>query len=88
MIPRMRNPDRALTRLDEIKAELEPLEKQRDKLRKEASELVIVALKAKKPPTEVADRSPFSHAHVRTLARLAGLPPAKRSKAVPKTPVE
>ncbi len=65
-------------RLDAITTELEPLEKRRDELREEASKLVVELLKAGAAPTEVANRSPFSAAHVRTLARVAGLPPARR----------
>lgn len=64
-------------RLDAITAELEPLETQRSKLREEASRIAIDLLKAGAPPTEVARRSPFSAAHLRTLARIAGLPPGK-----------
>lgn len=66
------------TRLDTITAELDSIETQRDKLRKEAADLAVALLKADAPPTEVARRSPFSAAHVRTLARIAGLPPAPR----------
>lgn len=70
-------------RLDAVAAELKPLEERRDELREEASKVVVELLKAGAAPTEVAERSPFSAAHVRTLARIAGLPPAKR-RAAPK----
>jgi hypothetical protein len=63
-------------RLDAITAELGTIEPRRDNLRKEAAELTVALLKAEAPPTEVAKRSPFSAAHVRHLARVAGLPPA------------
>ena len=65
-------------RLDAITDELTPLENRRNELREEASKLAVELLKAGAPPTEVAARSPFSAAHVRTLARIAGLPPARR----------
>lgn len=65
-------------RLDAITAELDPLEGRRTELREEASKLAVDLLKAGAPPTEVANRSPFSAAHLRTLARIAGLPPASR----------
>lgn len=64
-------------RLDAITAELDPLEGRRAELREEASKLAVELLKAGAAPTEVADRSPFSAAHLRTLARIAGLPPAR-----------
>lgn len=64
-------------RLDAITAELLPLEARRTELREEASRIAIDLLKAGAPPTEVAHRSPFSAAHLRTLARIAGLPPGK-----------
>lgn len=76
----MTNLTSKFARLDAITAELAPLEEQRTKLREEAADLVIALLKSHAPPTEVADRSPFSAAHVRTLARIAGLPPARRGK--------
>lgn len=68
-------------RLDAITAELDPLEGRRTELREEASKLAVELLKAGAAPTEVADRSPFSAAHLRTLARIAGLPPAKRGRS-------
>lgn len=74
----MTDPTDGLARLDAITAELAPIETQREKLRHEASELVVALLKAGAAPTDVANRSPFSAAHVRTLARIAGLPPARR----------
>lgn len=64
-------------RLDAITAELGPLETRRNELREEASQLAVALLKAGAAPTEVARRSPFSAAHTRTLARIAGLPPGK-----------
>lgn len=64
-------------RLDAITAELDPLETRRSELRDEASQLAVALLKAGAPPTEVARRAPFSAAHLRTLARIAGLPPGK-----------
>lgn len=74
----MTNPTRKFARLDAITAELAPIEEQRDKLREEASKLAVELLKAGAAPTDVARRSPFSAAHLRTLARIAGLPPARR----------
>lgn len=70
-------------RLDAITTELDPLEKRRTELREEASKLAVDLLKGGAPPTEVAERSPFSAAHLRTLARIAGLPPARRGGPAP-----
>lgn len=69
---------RKFERLDAITAELAPIEDQRTKLREEASKIAVELLKADASPTEVAKRAPFSAAHLRTLARIAGLPPARR----------
>lgn len=44
---------------------------------------VLAALKAGRPPMGVADLSPFSDAHLRQLARGAGIPAAKKGKRVP-----
>lgn len=76
----MTDPAGKFTRLDAITAELAPLEEHVHHLRDEASTLVVELLKAGAGPTEVANRSPFSAAHVRTLARIAGLPPARRGR--------
>jgi hypothetical protein len=62
--------------LDAVTAELREIEKRREPLRDRAAELVVAALRKDMPPSEVAARSPFSAAHVRTLAREAGIPPA------------
>lgn len=64
--------------LDAITARLSKIDKERDKLRERAAQLVVSLLEAKELPSEVANRSPFSGGHVRTLARVAGIPPAKR----------
>lgn len=62
--------------LDAVTAELRKIDQRRTGLRDRAKELVIAALRKDVPPTEVADRSPYSHAYVRTLAREHGIPPA------------
>jgi hypothetical protein len=41
---------------------------------------VLDALRAGRPPKRVAELSPFSDAHLRQLARDAGIPPAVRGK--------
>jgi len=69
-----------LGELDAVTAQLTKLDKRRQELRDRASALVVDILRTGMPPTEVANRSPFSAAHVRTLARVAGLPPARRGK--------
>lgn len=67
--------------LDAVTAQIRRLDEKRTPLLERAKELVIEKLKAGLPPKEVADHSPYSDAHVRTLARVAGIPPARRGKA-------
>lgn len=67
--------------LDALTAQIRKLDEKRAPLLERARELVIEKLKAGLPPTEVANHSPYSDAHVRTLARVAGIPPARRGKA-------
>lgn len=69
-----------LDQLAAITAELKPLEERREALREKASQLAVQLLRAGIPPTEVANHAPFSAAHLRTLARIAGIPPAKRGR--------
>lgn len=64
-------------RLDAVTAQIKKLDEKRAPLIEEAKQLVVALLKADEPPTEVADHSPFSAAHNRTLARIAGIPPAR-----------
>jgi hypothetical protein len=44
---------------------------------------VVAALKAGKRPTDVASWSPFTAAHLRKLARGAGVPAGKKGSAPP-----
>ena len=53
-----------------------------DESRKASTADVIDALKAGVPPTKVAALSPFTATHVRKLARDAGIPPARKGKAL------
>jgi hypothetical protein len=46
--------------------------------RKATHEAALAALRAGVAPTEVARRSPYTEAHVRKLARAAGIPPRQR----------
>lgn len=73
----MNNLTSTFAQLDAVTAELVPLEARRNELREQAARLVVELIKDGAAPTEVAARSPFSAAHVRTLARIAGLPPGK-----------
>jgi hypothetical protein len=66
--------------LDAVTAQIRKLDEKRAPLLERARGLVIEKLKEGLPPTEVADHSPYSDSHVRTLARVAGLPPARRGK--------
>jgi hypothetical protein len=44
---------------------------------------VVAALQAGRRPTDVASWSPFTSAHLRKLARLAGVPKAKKGDSPP-----
>ncbi len=66
--------------LDAVTARIRRLDQKRAPLLERAKELVIEKLRAGLPPTEVAEHSPYSDAHVRTLARVAGIPPARRGR--------
>lgn len=70
--------ERAFAELSSITEQLAAIEAQRTPLRDRAAELVVELLKADQQPSAVTAKSPFSDAHVRTLARVAGLPPARR----------
>lgn len=74
--------------LDAVTARLGKIEKEREQLRDRATDLVLAALRKQVPPTEVADRSPFSSAHVRKLARDSGIPPAPPGIKPKKRPVD
>lgn len=65
-----------MVELGAVTARLKRVETEREKLRDKATELVVAALKKQVPPTQVANQSPFSPAHVRKLARDNGIPPA------------
>lgn len=69
----MTTPDRALRTLDAATAHYRELEKAHDTV----VTAILSALRAGAAPTEVANRSPFTAAHVRKLAREAGIPPAR-----------
>lgn len=45
---------------------------------------VLAALRAGKRPTDVVDRSPFTAAYVRRLARDQGIEPASKARTEPK----
>jgi hypothetical protein len=66
-----------LKALDAAAAKFRKIDAERDRAREKVIEAVVAALKADVPPTVVADRSPFTAAYVRTVAREHGIPPAK-----------
>jgi hypothetical protein len=69
----MTTPDQALDALDAATARYREMEQAHDGV----VAAILAALRAGAGPTEVANRSPFTAAHVRKLAREAGIPPAK-----------
>lgn len=66
-----------LKALDSATRKYRQTEAAHEKARGEAVTAVVAALRADVPPTVVAARSPFTAAHVRTIAREHGIPPAR-----------
>lgn len=65
--------------LDEVTAQTRRYrrtEKAHDEAREAVVAAVVAALKARVPPTRVADASPFTASYVRKLAREHGIEPA------------
>lgn len=71
-------PDSILKALLGARKRFEQAERALEKARSEVKDLAIEALKAGAAPTEVAERSPYTAAHLRQIAREAGIPPAKK----------
>jgi hypothetical protein len=75
-------------RLDDIRAHLRAAGDEyyaakgaMDNARDALNPLIVEALKAGVPPSEVQSLSHLSHATIRTIRRAAGLPPAQRGGA-------
>lgn len=68
---------RLLKALDEATELYEATEAAHEAAREQAVSAVLSALRQGVEPTVVAERSPFTAAYVRRLARDAGIPPAK-----------
>lgn len=66
-----------LDALDAATARFHEADRAREEARREVIGAVVAALRAGGLPTEVAGRSPFTAAHVRTIAREHGIPPAR-----------
>lgn len=66
-----------LEALDEATCQYRQTEADHDAAREAAVTAVLTALRAGKRPTDVAERSPFTPAYVRRLARENGIEPAK-----------
>lgn len=73
----MTKAERPLGDLAAATARYRRADKAREAAHDEVVAEIIAALKAGEMPTEVAAQSPFTAAHVRKLAREAGIPPAK-----------
>ncbi|WP_154080457.1 hypothetical protein [Streptomyces mobaraensis] len=63
--------------LDQATRHYRDTEEAHEAARQQAVEAVLTALRAGKRPTDVADRSPFSPAYVRRIARENGIAPAR-----------
>lgn len=81
----MNDTEKALAELDKITARFRETEQAHNASRDAAVEAVIAALRAGARPTDVTDRSPFSPAHVRNLARENGIKPARKGDRSPKS---
>lgn len=66
-----------MTKLDEATARYRETEDAHDKARDSATAAVVEALRAGERPTDVTNRSPFTAAYVRRIARENGIEPAK-----------
>lgn len=66
-----------LTKLDQATAHYRETEAAHDKARDAAATAVVEALRAGERPTDVTNRSPFTAAYVRRIARENGIEPAK-----------
>lgn len=76
---------KALEELDAATAEYEATKGPHERARDRVATAVLAALRAEVEPTVVADRSPFTAAYVRRLARDAD-PPIPAAKPGPKPP--
>lgn len=70
--------EQALAALDKTTRDYRRTEKAHEASREAAVQAVVTALRAGARPTDVTDRSPFSPAHVRNLAREHGIQPARK----------
>lgn len=66
-----------MTNLDQATARYRETEEAHDKARDAAAAAVVEALRAGERPTDVTNRSPFTAAYVRRIARENGIEPAK-----------
>ena len=71
---------RALAELDATTKRYRRTEKAHEESRDASIAAVVAALKAGARPTEVTERSPFSPAHVRNLAREHGIAPRRKGR--------
>jgi hypothetical protein len=69
--------DDPMTKLDEATVRYRETEEAHKDARTEAAIAVVEALRAGKAPTEVTQRSPFTAAYVRQIARKNGIEPAR-----------
>lgn len=75
---------KALEELDAATAEYEATEETHDRARDRVVAAIVAALRAEVEPTVVADRSPFTAAYIRRLAREAGVPAARPGPKPPR----
>lgn len=68
----------SMERLDQATRRYQQTEAAHDKARDTAVTAVVEALRAGERPTDVTERSPFTAAYVRRIARENGIEPASR----------
>jgi len=78
MVLRMADERDPLDVVDETTAAYQETEKAHEAARKAAIAAVLAALRAGKRPTDVVERSPFTDAYVRRLARANGIEPRRK----------
>jgi hypothetical protein len=77
------DPTEALEALDSATRRYRRTEQAHADARAEAVRAVVGALRAGARPTDVAERSPFTGSHVRTIAREHGIGPARKPRRPP-----
>ena len=77
----MTEPTDPLTALDTSTSRYRTTEAAHEQARQDVLADVVAALRAGERPTDVVDRSPFTAAYIRKVAREHGIEPARKGKS-------